>query len=324
MGNLTRLFAWTFWAIALFAVPSFVRGEEDYQFVSNALPKAMEGVGIDEKLGELVPTDLVFRDHRGNETSLSRVLANEKPLILTLNYSNCPGLCVTQLNGILQGINEVTSLKLGTDFYMVSVSIDPRESSEKAAGTQRRYSQDLFDQHDAAGWQFWTGSEEAIAQLTNAVGFRYTYDAQHNQYNHPAAAIFLAPNGKITRYLYELGFNGNTFKMAALEAGEGRIGTSMDMIALWCVHYNPMENRYSASARRLLSIFAGFFVVIGLVASIPFWLSRRHRLSVSGSAAKSSDEPTFPVQGTAAMEAAGTAESIRRTTNDILTDKIQS
>jgi len=324
MGSLTRLFAWTFWAIASFAVLASVRGEEDYQFLSNTLPKAMEGVGIDEKLGEFVPIDLLFRDHRGNETSLKRMLASEKPVILTLNYSNCPGLCVTQLNGILQGINELTSLKLGTDFFMVSVSIDPRESTEKASGTQKRYSQDLFDQHDAAGWHFWTGSKEAIAQLTNSVGFRYTYDAQHDQYNHPAAAIFLAPNGKITRYLYELGFNGNTFKMAALEAGEGRIGTSMDMIALWCVHYNPMENRYSASARRLLSVFAGFFVVVGLVASIPFWLSRRHTLSVRESAAKFSDEPTFPVERTAVMEATETTESIRRTTNHILTDKIQS
>lgn len=275
MGNSIRVFAWMVWAIAFTAVLAPVRGEDDYEYIANVLPKAMEGVRIDEKLGEFVPVDLEFRDYRGNQTSLKKVLASDKPVVLTLNYSNCPGLCVTQLNGLLQGINEVTSLKLGTDFLLVSLSIDPRESTEKAAGTQKRYSRDLFDQHDPDGWQFWTGSGEAIAQLTDAVGFRYTYDAKHDQYNHPAAAIFLAPNGKITRYLYELGFNGNTFKMAALEAGEGRIGTSMDMIALWCVHYNPTENRYSANARRLLSAAAGFFVVVGFVVSIPFWLPRR-------------------------------------------------
>lgn len=273
------------WAVALAATTASVRGE-DYDYVSDKLPKAMEGVRVDEQLGKFVPLDLAFRDHRGNQTSLAKVLASDKPVILSLNYSNCPGLCVTQLNGILQGINDVSSLRLGTDFHLISVSIDPRESTEKAAGTHRRYSQDLFDQHDASGWQFWTGSKESIEKLTDSVGFRYTYDAKHDQYNHPAAAIFIAPNGKITRYLYELGFNGNTFKMAALEAGEGRIGSSLDMIALWCVHYNPMENRYSASARRLLAVSAGFFVVVGLVASIPFWFAKRGR-SAMGTIPKS-------------------------------------
>ncbi|MFN9603308.1 MAG: SCO family protein [Planctomycetota bacterium] len=278
MGNLTRGIAWMVLAIACLAITDSVCAGEGYDSVSNTLPKAMEGVGIDEKLGQVIPIDLPFRDQRGVQTSLAEVLKADKPVILTLNYSDCPGLCIAQLNGVLRGVNEVSSLQLGTDFYLVSVSIDPQESTAKAAATQTRYSQDLFDQHDPKGWQFWTGSKESIAKLTDAVGFRYTYDAIHKQYNHPTAAIFLAPSGKITRYLYELGFNGNTFKMAAVEAGEGRVGSSMDMIALWCVHYNPMENRYSASARQILSLAAGVFVSLGLVASIPFWLARRGRI----------------------------------------------
>lgn len=251
----------------------------DYDFVANNLPAVMEGVRVDEKLGTNPPIELQFRDHRGQAKTLAEVLKQGKPVILTLNYSNCPGLCVSQLNGMLQGVNEISSLRLGTDFHLVSISIDPREPTSRAAATQTRYSQDLFDQHDASAWQFWTGDAESIAKLTDAVGFRYTYDAEHEQYNHPAAAIFISPTGRITRYLYELGFNGNTFKMATIEAGEGRVGSSMDMIALWCVHYDPMQNRYSSSARRLLSVAAGVFVTIGLATSIPFWFMRRHRLN---------------------------------------------
>jgi protein SCO1/2 len=251
----------------------------DYDFLANQLPKAMEGVRVDEKLGASIPGELSFRDHRGQATTLGSVLKGGKPIILTLNYSNCPGLCVSQLNGVIRGVNEVSSLRLGTDFHLISISIDPREDTAKAAATQRKYAQDLFDQHESSAWQFWTGEKAAIAALTDAVGFRYTYDAEHDQFNHPAAAIFISPAGRITRYLYELGFNGNTFKMAAVEAGEGQIGSSMDMIALWCVHYDPMENRYSASARRLLSIAAGIFLAVGLTSSIPFWIHRRNRSS---------------------------------------------
>jgi protein SCO1/2 len=308
MAVSTRAIARMVCSIALLAITGPFCAGGDYDYLSNTLPKSMEGVKVDEKLGEIIPTDLPFRDHRGMQTSLKKILEGDKPVILTLNYSDCPGLCIAQLNGVLRGVNEVTSLQLGRDFYLVSVSIDPMESTEKAAATQARYSQDLFDQHDPKGWQFWTGSKESIVALTDAVGFRYTYDATHKQYNHPTAAIFLAPSGKITRYLYELGFTGNTFKMATVEAGEGRVGSSMDMIALWCVHYNPLENRYSASARQILSIAAGIFVSVGLVASIPFWLAWRSR---AGTVSRLSG-------------AAETNESIGRTTTEPGRDTIDS
>lgn len=292
--------------IAFLAIAAPARAADGYESISNTLPKVMEGVGIDEKLGETIPVDLPFRDHLGMQTSIAKLLESDKPLILTLNYSDCPGLCVTQLNGVLRGVNEVSSLHLGTDFYLVSISIDPTEPTSKAKATHARYAGDLSDQHDPKGWQFWTGSKESIGALTDAVGFRYTYDSASKQFNHSTAAIFIAPSGKITRYLYELGFTGNTFKMATVEAGEGRVGSSMDMIALWCVHYNPMENRYSASARQILSIVAGIFASVGLVASIPFWIAKRSR-SVVGR------QPFPPV---------GSSEAIGRTSSDLSGDTI--
>ena len=77
--------------------------------------------------------------------------------------------------------------------------------------------------------------------------------------------------------------------MAFVEAGQGRVGSPLDMIALWCAHYDANENRYSTSARRLMSLGAGLFVTLGAVASLPFWLARRsqsqnkNRLAASGS-----------------------------------------
>lgn len=310
---------------------SIACAESDYDYVANSLPKAMEGVGIDEHLGNTIPIDLPFLNSSGLKTSLEEVLRDGKPVILTLNYSNCPGLCVAQLNGLLRGLNEVNSLQLGTDFHLVSISIDPRETTSKAAGTQKRYSQDLFDQHDPKAWQFWTGDATNIEKLTRSVGFRYVYDSKNDQYNHPSAAIFLSPNGKITRYLYELGFTGNTLKMATVEAGEGRVGSSMDMIALWCVHYNPLENRYSSSARRLLSIAAGVFVAVGLAASIPFWFARRQRWNHPTSAQITVAPDSNRESHTTVLENTGTEfastmpspdESIRHATSDGQSDTI--
>ncbi len=268
----------------------------DYDVVTNStIPKKLQGIRVDEKLGSIIPTDIEFVESKdGSRTSLQKLLDEERPVLLTLNYSNCPGLCVSQLNGLLVGINEIGSLKLGRDFTMVSISIDPSETSDRAKSTQKRYSQDLFDQHDQADWHFWTGSEASIQSITEAVGFRYTYDSKLKQYNHPAMAVLISPQGKITRYLYEIGYTGNTLKMAIIEAGEGRVGTSLDMLVLWCAHYDPLENRYSMNARRLLSIAAGIFVVIGGIACVPFWLS--HRNKQAGKVALNGDSTVSPIE----------------------------
>ena len=238
------------------------------------LPKAMQGVGIDQHLGVQIPEHLVFTNSLGESTTLGKVLKDGKPVMLTLNYSNCPGMCIAQLNGLVQGLNQMPDPVLGKDFRMISISIDPTESSDRAKSTRQKYAQDLFDHHDATGWDFWVGTAESIRQLTQAVGFNYTYDAKHKQYNHPSAAIFLSPNGKVTRYVFEIGFVPKTLKMAFVEAGEGRIGTPLDMIALWCVHYDPDENKYTASARRLMSVGGGLFVIAVLLVTVPYWLFR--------------------------------------------------
>lgn len=239
------------------------------------IPDRRLGVGVDEKLDSNIPTNVVFSDDQGRLVDFSKLLENKKPILLTLNYSNCPGLCVAQLNGLVNGINHVKSLKLGADFYMVSLSIDPRDNVKKAADTKARYSGDLEEPHSGEGWTFLTGAEKDIVTIAKAVGFNYTYDAKHDQYNHPAAAIFISPKGRITRYLYEVGFVGDTLKMALIEAGEGKIGSTLDAFVLWCSHYDASENRYSASARTLLSVFAGIFLTMGLTALLPFWLSGR-------------------------------------------------
>lgn len=263
-------------ASVLFAALAFVSASCFIGVASDGgIPDRRIGVGVDEKLDSNIPANVVFTDDRGQRVDFEKLLEHKKPIILTLNYSNCPGLCVAQLNGLVKGINNVKSLALGKDFHMVSLSIDPRDTVKKAADTKVRYAVDLEQPHSAEGWTFLTGSEKDIVTIAKAVGFNYTYDAKHDQYNHPAAAIFISPKGRITRYLYEVGFVGDTLKMALVEAGEGKIGSSLDAFVLWCSHYDANENRYSTSARTLLSVFAGIFLTMGLTALLPFWLSGR-------------------------------------------------
>lgn len=271
--NITHLQAFQRFLAAVLSVTavSFAIAADD------KLPERLNGVSIEEKLDADIPRDISFTDDHGNETNFQELLKDGFPIILSLNYSDCPGLCVAQLNGLAKGINELGALGLGKDFKMVSLSINPREGRERAEATKKKYTDALASHHKPEGWVFLVGSEGNIQKVTQAVGFNYTYDSKNNRYNHAAAAILVSPKGRITRYLYEVGFTPETLKMALVEAGEGKIGSSLDKFVLWCYHYDANENRYSANARTILSVTAGFFVAIGIAASLPFWMSWKRR-----------------------------------------------
>ncbi len=271
----TRLAKLVFLLIALLSyLDKPLRGQ-----ILTDVPEAAKAIRVDEKLGDFLPLDLVFIDEKGQPTSFASLCTGKRPLLLTLNYSGCPGLCVAQLNGLTEGVAGLSGLQLGKDFEMVSISIDPRETPETASKMKARYADLLPKEHDSKSWHFLTGDAKSIEKIADVVGFRYTYDAKEDRFNHASVAIGISPSGKITRYLYTVGFTPETIRLSLVEASEGRIGTTADQILLWCFHYNPDENRYSADARRLLSFAAGAFVLIGLGASAPFWFSRRKALA---------------------------------------------
>ncbi len=247
-----------------------------YAQMLTGIPENAKEIRVDEKLGAEIPRDLVFQDELGHSRVLGSFVDENRPFILTLNYSDCPGLCVAQLEGLVQGIDGLYQLELGKDFEIVSISIDPRDTSERVLQMKRKYAKGISKPHQVEGWHFLTGSPESIAKITDAVGFRYTYDKVNDRYNHAAAAIFVSPKGKVTRYLYDVAFEPNTLKLALLEASEGKIGRTIDAFLLWCMHYSGTENRYSADARKLLSVAAGAFALALAGFISPFWILRRH------------------------------------------------
>src|SRR6185503_4798736 len=93
-------------------------------------------------------------------------------------------------------------------------------------------------------WDFLVGEESQLQALAAAVGFQYHYDSKIKQYAHPAAAFILTPSGKISRYFYGITFRSNDLKLALVEAGEGRTGTTLDRLVLSCYVYDPNARGY--------------------------------------------------------------------------------
>lgn len=204
--------------------------------------RVVQQVGVDQHLNEQIPLDAVFRDEHSKPVRL-RDCFHDKPVLLTLVYYRCPMLCTQVLNGVLES-SQAISLTIGKDYDIVSISIDPHETPAMAAAKKKRYVQSYYRPGAQEGWHFLTGDRSSIERLAKAVGFRYVYDSQTNQYAHASGIFVLTPAGRISRYFYGIDYPPNDLRLGLVEASENRIGTVADQFLLLCYHYDPATGKY--------------------------------------------------------------------------------
>ena len=229
----------------------------------NAEPNVARDVGIDQRLDAQVPLDLSFRDENDATVRL-RDYFDSRPVILVLAYYRCPMLCTQVLNGLVKSMREM-DLELGKQYRVLTVSFDPREGPDLAARKKLTYSESYARAGTADGWHFLTGSQHDIGQLTNAVGFRYVFDSEHDQFAHGSAIMILTPQGRISHYFMGIDFPSRDVRLAIVEASQGRIGSTVDRLLLLCYHFDPLTGRYSASAISFVRIVsAAMLLLVGV------------------------------------------------------------
>jgi protein SCO1 len=232
-------------------------------------PDLLKQVGIDQKLNQSIPLNLAFRDEHGKTVQLGEYFG-QKPVILTLVYYNCPMLCTQVLNGVESGLKEIP-LDIGKQFNVVTVSIDPSEGHVLADVKQEMYTGMYGRPGAAQGWHFLTGDEPQIEQLADAAGFRYAYDPDTKQFAHASAIMILTPEGKISRYLYGIQFPSRDLRLGLVEASEGKIGSPVDQVLLFCYHYDPHTGKYGLLISHIIQAGGALTVlIIGVVVLVLF------------------------------------------------------
>ena len=230
-------------------------------------------IGIDQKLGDQLPLDLRFVDSEGNTVHL-RDYFGEKPIILSLVYFDCPMLCTQVINSLLRAMN-VLSFGAGTEFDVLTISIDPGETPELAKAKKIEYLKNYRGREGSTGWHFLTGDQQQIEQLAAAVGFRYEYDEPTDQYIHASGIMVLTPDGKLARYFYGIDYPPRDLRWGLVEAADGAIGNPVDQLLLLCYSYDPMTGKYGLYIRHSLRI-GGLATVLAL-GSFIFVMLRRER-----------------------------------------------
>lgn len=251
------------------------------QLLADELPAELDGVGIVQRLDAPVPLDLEFVDHVGQPVSLGSLINGERPVILTLNYYNCPMLCSLTLNGMVDGLRDV-ELGLGTDYDIVTVSINPTEGPELAAQNRKGYLALLGHDVPEGAWSFLTGTQESIESLAKAVGFGYRFDERSGEYAHTASITFVTPDGRISKYMNDVVFPSRDLRLAIVDASQGKVGSLIDTLLLFnCFQWDPEAGSYVASAWKIMRLGAALTVLL-IVAGVLILLRLGRRDSDGG------------------------------------------
>jgi protein SCO1/2 len=221
-------------------------------------------VGIDEKLGDLIPLQATFTDKNGAVVRLGDIIT--RPTIVSLVYYRCPSICKPLLSGVAEVLGKL-DMKPGEDYDVVTISFDPGDTSEDSKRMEKNYITGVGKPFPEGGWRFLTGDSANIALITDGVGFRYKRSGEG--FAHAGGLIVLSPEGKISRYLYGITFLTFDLKLALLEASQGKVSPTIAKVLLYCFSYDSEGKRYVLSVTRvggigvltLVFIFVSFMLL---------------------------------------------------------------
>jgi protein SCO1/2 len=232
---------------------------------SNQVPGPLSRVAFEQRLNGQLPLDLPFTDEHGRAVKLGDYFGR-KPVVLAFVYYECPMLCTQVLNGLESALRVLTE-SVGREFDVITVSFDPRETAVLAAGKKQAYLERYRREGAAEGWHFLTGSQASIDALTEAAGFRYSWDEASQQFAHPSGIIVTTPAGRLSRYFFGIDFSPRDVKFALMESSFDRIGSLADQLLLYCYHYDAEQGNYGFVAMRAVQV-GGAVTLLALVGFV--------------------------------------------------------
>ncbi|HRI45572.1 MAG: SCO family protein [Ignavibacteriaceae bacterium] len=230
--------------------------------LSNISFSAEQGieVGIDERLGEYVAIETLFKNEDGEFVQLKELI--NKPTILMFVYYECPGICNPLMSEVASLINKVDLIP-GKDYQILSISFDQLETPEIANRKKIGFLNAIKKKIDKSSWHFLTGDSINISEVTKSAGFYFKRDGK--DFLHAGALIFIASDGKITRYLPGTTFLPFDIKMALIETSEGKVTPTIAKVLKFCFSYDAQGKKYALNVTRIAATITIIIAVIYVI-----------------------------------------------------------
>ncbi len=225
-------------------------------------------IALEEKLGHYLPADAVFVDENGDRENLKTLI--DKPTIIAPVYFGCMHECPLLLDGLARALGRLELLKPGKDFQVLTVSFDEHDTPAVARDKKVNYIKAVGRPFPEDSWKFLTGDAANIRKFTDAIGFKFQRDSDHD-FSHPVTLVVVSRDGKIVRYLEGVTFLPFEVTMALTEGAEGRVGTTTQKVLQYCFSYDPLKKSYVFNILQVtgavMILFVGSFLAWLLIST---------------------------------------------------------
>ena len=213
-------------------------------------------VELADRQGNLIPIkELHFIDENSKPVKLSDYSHGNTPLLISLVYYGCPGVCTQVLSGVFEGLRN-TGLNAGKAFESVVISIDPDEHSGLALQKRLSYLREYGFGATATGFHFLVGEQTQISELASALGFHYERLGKTGQFQHPAALFVLSPDGHLVKTLSGARFTARGLRLVIARASSNEPSSVFERMMNACTNRLPVGNMRQWPARLIASLAA--------------------------------------------------------------------
>jgi protein SCO1/2 len=238
----------------------------------------MGEAGLQEKTGNVLPADLTFYDETEKEVNLRDMM--DRPTLLAVVYYRCSRMCPQFLEGLAISLGKL-KLVPGKDYRVLTVSFDDQDTPEIARSVKRNYIKAIGKPFPEGAWRFLTGTGDNARRLCDAVGISVMKSG--HGFIHPEVLIFLAPGGRITRYMqltkydygvsYPITFTDLELSRAVAAAGQGKVCTVGETVPLYCFVRKPSQQEAFFTIMKIMGL-----VMLLMILSLFFYLRREEKL----------------------------------------------
>ena len=217
------------------------------------VPYPLQNVGVDVTLGNVLNEPIILTDDYDKLINIADLM-HEKPTIINFVYLNCRMLCHLTLDGLAEVAKE-SRYRVGNDYLIITVSIDPKESNTNLRTYKKKYMDSLDIPN---GWLFLKGDSDTIQKITRFFGYNYEYIERTNDYAHPSV-LFFYKNG-ISNYIEGVTYEPTHFDYSLMNLKDKK--TLREKIITYCYYFDPSKQTYSLLIFKILRIISLITVLI--------------------------------------------------------------
>jgi protein SCO1/2 len=201
--------------------------------------------------------DAEFLDSRGGRRRLAQ-LWERRPVLLTLVFATCAGVCRPYLRSLHRAVEEVGGA--GSSYAVAVLSFDERDSPASMAAMAEGLGLGA-----EPGWTFGVVAPGEVPDLARSIGFWAVPEGTTGQFDHPAL-VAAVQRGRVVRLLAGATVHDRRLREVVWDLRGGFVPAyplPSERVLFRCFRYRPESGKLAPDWGLLLLLTPGLAMALG-------------------------------------------------------------